>query len=214
MTALMIIGAVLLLLFLLLLPRISVDIVLGGDRQSIRLRYLFLRANLSPDKLGEKDKRKKDKKGRKKEKAAKPEEEKQKQSLREMLDLLRRSLKGSRKTIITLRRHLVFSRMRVFISVGGDDAHQTALRFSQINMLVAAALDVVGMLFILKKPKVCIMPHFAREDTRYEVAARIGIRPLFVLKAGLHMFSLLMEILLRGNKRAPARKERPLAKTA
>lgn len=230
MTALIIVAAVLLLLFLPLTPRLSVEIKAGQQGQLVaKVRYLFLRFNISPDKLqqrGEKKRAKTEKKAGKQKKTKKSpqessESEEEKESVRDKLGLLYKLLIGSKKGVRTVRRHLVISRVKLYIAVGGDDAHQIALRYSHICMLVAAAMDVVGLLFVLKKPKVVgIRPNFTSPETRYELAVRIGIRPVFLLSAGLRVLFPLAGILLGGaklkgapqKKKAKKQKSRPVAK--
>lgn len=223
MTALIIIGGILLLFLLPQLPKLSLDVLAGPGGFAVKARYLCFTFDFSPEKQrarAEKKQRKSAKKAARKKPAEEAEpEEAEKRTLGELLTLARTLLRSSKKGVRTLRRHLIFSRVQVYLSVGGDDAHQTALRYSHMCMLVAAALDVVGVLFVLKKPKVAILPNFTCEEIKYEVSARIGIRSFHAVRVLLQLLFPMMGSLTKlfGRKKKTGQRkkpQRPLAKTA
>lgn len=194
-------GVMALLLFLLCWP-VAVDVSVKADKPGAVVRYLFFRRNLLPDiPAGEKASPPKTRRKKKPREKDGEKLEKEKRSLTELLPLVWDMLKGSRGGLRTLRRHLVFSRVEIYICVGGEDAHRTALRYTHLCMAVVAALDVIGMLFVLRRPKVGVAPDFTKASTRYELGARVSIRPLFALGAALRVAAGLAFALLRDRKR-------------
>lgn len=194
-----VLGTILLLLSLLLLAPVSAAVAVKDGETAVLVRYLFFRFDLSPGREAKKPTSKKAAKPPKKKKTE-PEEtepETQKRSAGELARLGLDLLRGSKKGLTIFRKHLVFSRVQLYISVGGGDAHQTALRYSRVCMAVAAALDVVGLLFALRTPKVGIAPDFTRSSTRYDCSLRVGMRPLFAIAAALSVAARLLPILIR-----------------
>lgn len=191
MTALIITGSVLLLLLFLLLCPIRVVLSYKDGAFAAGLRYLFVAYNFSPEKMAKRtEKRAKRKiKSEDKKKAKKPKAKsgKSKSGL-ESAKAGWLLLKTSRHRLNRFRRHLVLSRVRIYASVGGEDAHQTAVLYAKLSATVTAALDILGMLFTVRTPKIGIAPDFRREQTAYDISLRIGIRPLFALMTGAGIF--------------------------
>lgn len=208
MTALIIIGAI---LALLLLSPVAVDISYRQGDSSLTLRYLVYRRALSAEALTKKT-------------AKEPAEEAVKQreeqgegkakSAKDTAGMIWSLVKSSRKGLSILRRHLVFSRVQVYISVGCPDAHQTALRYGQTGAAVQTALDIVRMMFVLKKPKVAVAPDFTRGDTRSDIRLRIGIRPVFLLAAAASVFRQFLRIKQQDNKNTDQTEQIKGGKTA
>lgn len=220
MKALVIIAAVLLFFLLLSLAPLSVSVALKDGRAAIYLRYLLFKINLSPDKPAKKQAKKPGKKSllerllekRKKKEPQEGEQEKKPGKKKPAAELAKTGLellKASKRGLNTLRKHLVFSHVEVYVRVGGEDAHKTAVRYAQIGLIVPAALDVIGRMFVLKEPKVGIAPDFAAPKTRYELAVRVGMRPYFATLAVIRLLMDALPIFLRARGRKPKTPQRP-----
>lgn len=202
MIVLIIIAAIILLLFLLLLPRLSVDIAFRDGEFFIYLRYLFLKIDFSGDrmdkilsKVGDKPEKKPETKKEKQIQEAEEVEEATEKGLEKILPLI----KSSKKGLLIFCRHLVFSKVKIYICVGGGDAHKAAMTYSYTGMIVAAVLDILGLVFVLRKPQVGIAPDFTAEKTRYDISFRVGMRPIFLIGAAMSM--------LMGYIRTPKKKK-------
>lgn len=191
MTALIVILSVLLFLLLLLICSLSFKFsYINGELQG-QVRYLFFRFDLLDTRLlepvGRKPKRKKIEKKRK----IKPEEA-QEPTLdeRKMKDMFRTGwalVKVSRPAVRIIRRHLVIRKLILYICVGGNDAHEIALKYAKIKMAVAALFDVIGCMFILKTPKTGIACDFTKPQTVSEITFELRIRLFFVMTAAVHI---------------------------
>lgn len=206
MTVLIIIGYVLLFLLLLLLILLIVPVRLYAEyrdgRSVLEVWVLFLCFDLSPGAAAPKAKRKERKPKEAKEKIPEEEPKAEKFSFEDIRDLIR----SSGRALDRLRRHILLSRIELYASVAKEDAHQTALAYSQTKLAVAALLDVLGLLFVIKgKPKIYIAPDFTAPEPkfRFEGAIRVAVRPLFALTAGA---GVLLNLLRMQNQRKAQRK--------
>lgn len=180
----MIVAGILLLLAVLLLSPAVLRVTYRDNAVLVNAKYLFFRLDFDPA-AEHKTKPKKEKRKRKKKKE---EEKDPKQTMAAVWDLV----KSSRRGLNILRKHLVFSRLRVYICVGGEDAHQIALASSKLRLAVLAALDVLELLFVMEDPEVAILPNFTATANRYDLLVQVQMRPAFVIAAG---FSILFRFL-------------------
>ena len=203
MTALIIIGAVILLLAGLAVVPVIVDLSYRDGEFQARLRYLVLRYSpgLGAADTGGKEKEKKKKKKKKKrpKKTGKETPEKAGTTM-ETVKLVRLVLKGSRKGAHILRRRLIFSRIRVRVAVGGEDAHIIAETTGKLNVAALAALDLIGGLFVLRPPVVEIAPDFLSTQSKYDLSLRVSIRTVHILRAGIRVFFKFMSALRQDKK--------------
>ena len=206
MTALIITGSVLLLLAILLAAPISVEITYGEQSLEVCLHYLFLRFNLSPGLLEKKTGLGKRKKTTRKEKPAEETEGSKDKGALYAVESVWELLKNSRKGFGILRRHLIFSRVKVLVAVGGEDAAEIALRCAQLNTAALAALDLLGTLFVLRTPTVAIAPVFTAQSTRMELALRAGIRPVYVLRVWASVLYHFLRHVNENKKNPPPNK--------
>lgn len=197
MTALIIIGAVISLLACLLLIPILVDISYKDGEFQARLRYVVMRYNPLPGKEIAESKEKGTKAKRQKKGKEPPEKTR---TAKETVQLVWIVLKGSRKGARILRRHLIFSKVRVRIVVGGEDAHSIAESSGKLSVAVLAALDLIGVLFVLRAPKVEITPDFLAAESKYDLSLRVSIRPWYILRAGTSVFFKFMSTLQKDKK--------------
>lgn len=196
MTALIVIGTIILLLLIPLLSPAGLDVAYQGGNFKARAHYLFFTFDLLPGEQAEKATRKPK---TKKEKKKKDEEEKPK-SAKDTANTIWSLVKSAPKGLNILRRHLIFSRVKLYICVGGPDAHQIAVNQSKLRLAVLTALDIVGLLFVLKEPEAGILPDFTAQSNTYDLSLRVSIRPLFVLAAACSILIHFLR-LQRGSRR-------------
>lgn len=216
MTALLIIGGILLALFALLLSPVRLYIAFR-DELTLTAGYLFVRYDLSPSAMEERRKRQQEKpeKKKKKKKEPQPEDEEQgKEKKKTDFSTIWNLVKSAPRGLSILRRHLLWSKIEFYASIAKKDAHQTALAFGQTRVAAAALLDILSLLFVVKgKPSICIAPDYTAEAPKFrmEAAALIRIRPLFALAAGLSVLRAFLKQQNERKRRGPAR-QRELVK--
>lgn len=194
MTALTGIGLIVLFLLLIFLAPVSAQVSQRRGQLAVQLHYFFFRIQLFPFKP-KKEARKKAKR--------KPEAAKEKKKTDITAALIWELVKTSRRGLRILRRHIVFSNVQIYISVGGEDARETALNQAKYAAAVAAMLDVIGLLFVLKPPRVGILPDFTSSETRYDLSFRAGIRPFFALMAGSNILIRFFRLKRRSEPLSP-----------
>lgn len=201
MIALKIIGGLLLLLAFLLVMPIGVRLSCWNGHWNAQVQYIFIRYGVSPELLArraEKTAKREVKKKRpaKKPKEKKPEEEEaKKEGPLASLGALQELWRSSRKRLAVLRRHVVIDRLQVAVEAGGEDAHKTALLYARLAAAAAVALEILGELFELKKPRVSILPDFCRPGIRYDVSLRVRVRPFILLLAGTHLLIVYLRLI-------------------
>lgn len=202
MLALMIIGGILLLIFLLLLVPVRLRFSLWDSEMSASVHYLFFRFRILP--LPEEKEPAKKKKKAKKEPEPKSEKEekpqKDKQPFSEKWEKIRGLIRSAKKSVALLCRHVVIYKLHAEVVVARPDAHKTALAYAKTTSFGAILLEVLDWAFVLKKPRVRISPDFTREKSVYNVAFRVRIRPLFAIIAGLQVLFAFLKTSSKKSK--------------
>lgn len=174
-----IIAAGIVLFFALLLAgRVSVffDYNVNGEL-AVKIKYLCFTVMKIPKKARKSPK--KDKKPPKKSKKAQKEDEAQDKKKKggllknltfdDILALLKQALTGIGKPLRRLFKSIVISHLSIRITVGGDDAAKTAIKFGAMNIAVG---NVLGLLdtFLTLKPldDFNIGVDFQSEETLYD----------------------------------------------
>lgn len=200
MLALKIIGGVLLVLLLLLLAPVRVSFRSWNGETTASVRYLLFRFQLLPWKERKKKPRKpKKEKPKKKSKVKEAPKEPKKPPAKKpnkKVEQLRRLLKSSRKAVALLCRHLVIYQVKAELQIGKGDAHQTALAYAKAASFLAILLELLGELFVLRKPDIRMEPAFHRETSQYNLALKVRLRPIFPLAAGV----ILLTGMLKGSR--------------
>lgn len=195
MTALIIIGSVLLLIVLLLFVPVSVRFSFRDGDWKASAHYLFLRFDFSPEALARRAAKDAEKKVTGEPEVSKKAKEKED------------TQKGKPKGLDTVRlvwlmfkasrRHLVIYRVRINILVAREDAHETAVAYGQMTTGVSLALAFLGEVFTLLPARVQIFPDFTREQSVYDISLRLRVIPWNVVLALRH---LLIKLIKPGNK--------------
>lgn len=211
MTALIVTAAVLLVLLLLLFSPVVLSFGYDGGKLSLKLRYIFIPLDLSPDRLAEKKAKKKAKPGKaKKEKPPKkPEPDKPKPPKRtagESLALGYGLLKASARAMGIIRRHLVFYKIKITAVVGGPDAHKTGDSYALYCTLIPNLVSLLDAVFTAKEPRILIMPNFNSEKTWWSVAFKVKIAPGYILAAGFYMAARFVAAVLNEKQRRKTKK--------
>ena len=221
LTALIVIGAILLSLILLMLIRIKITIEYNETLRIYASILHFIRISITPSKekkiklsaytdkaitkrekaAQEKALRKEQKKQEKKKKKAEkkkrlkehPEEAKQERTLSENISLITDIVK------VLLRRffrHLRIDLSRIHISVAGSDAAQTAILYGVICQAVAYLLELMGRFRTVSTPDfadVSVTPDWVGEKTTVDVKLSFSLRVW-------HLFDLIFRVAGRAIK--------------
>lgn len=205
MTAIIVIGCILLFFAVLLFSPIVLRFSSRNGAMSFKLRYIFFIVDLSPEKLEKrKTKRaerlaKKESKKKKPKEEAQPAEEKKKKKAAVTMKTIWSYVKASKKGLDAVCRHVVIYKIKATIIAGGGDAAQIAKNYAAYCMIASNGLSVLDTLFDVKEPDIYIQPDFLREKTLFELAFRVRILPWFLLLAGVNVFSGILKIM-RENK--------------
>lgn len=204
MTVLIIIGIILLILLLLLCFPVAVQVSANTGQATVKAHYLFLAFTLFP-RPPKKQKATPEPAKKEKTEETAPEKKKGKKKSRISLHMIRELFHGAKGALRILCRHLVFSHIDVAVRVGGEDAHQIAMRYSQFSQIATITFSIIDALFVLRKPQVVILPDFVAPDTQYVLTLRVSIRPIFAIAAALYFVTAYLRLQTRRKSAKPAR---------
>lgn len=209
MIVLWILGGILLFVFLLLLPSISLHASWQEESYHLTAHYLFFRFDLT------KERPKKDDTLKKKKKPKKEKEEEKKAGIGDIIPQVWETLKSSRWAFGLIRRHLIFYRLRVLASIGGPDAHQTAEAYGKTAALINGGLGLLGEIFPVHIEQIVIIPDFLSEQSHYDLSGRVRIRPIFGAAAALNLvWVFLLASIKRTSANPPPKASAPKRKRA
>ena len=209
MTALIVIASILLFLLLLLLAPVSIRFSCCKGDIGLKLCYLFLRFDLSPEALAKKAERKAAKGVKKEYRAQKKEADTKADKLKGAGDTVKTVvslLRASKGGLNLVRHNLVIYKLRLRIVVAREDAHQTAVAYGLVSTATAVALSIVGELFVLRPGNVHVSPDFTKDKSEYTVSVRARLQPLIVLIAAVKIALAYLKVVGQ-NKRARVRKK-------
>ena len=173
--------------FILLLTLGRVKIILDyKDDVIFKVKYMFLPLVTIPATKPKKEKPPKKKKSRKKAGEAaedKPEDEKteekkpkKKISLADIFEILKLVLDSLGKPLKRILKRTIFAHLALRISVGGEDAAKTAIKFGLVNLAVGNALGWLDTVFTLKTPDdINITADFQSEETKIDCYCEISL---------------------------------------
>lgn len=174
------------LLFLLCMP-LTAEIAYR-EELSLRVQYLFLNIGILPQEKKE-DKPKKEKKSKKKqEQEANGEEGKKKKakkkmtldSLLQLLELAKLALSSVGHPLGWFLRSIYYRDVWLHILVAKEDAHQTALRYGQIQAIIHTVFTLLRNCLDIKTTDVQIQADFIGEKELFQGGAKIKLRPINV----------------------------------
>ena len=181
-------GSIFVFILLLTLGRVKIIFDYKEDL-ILKVKYMFLPLVTIPATKPKKQKSpKKEKKSKKKSEGEaeeekpedeKPDEEKKpkkKIAITDILEVAKLALDSLGKPLKRILKRTVFAHLAVRISVGGEDAAKTAIKFGLVNMAVGNALGWLDTFFTLKKPDdINITADFQSEETKIDCYCEISL---------------------------------------
>lgn len=218
MTALYIIGGILLFIFIILIIPLGFRIKYDG-KATLWLQWLFLKIKLVPTK---EKKKKKSPPKKSEEKKPKPDGDNKKESdikklykefgISGLLDILKRVAEILKETSSKLKKHIVIKRLDINVTVVGNDAADTATKFGYVCTGVYPAVSFISTQIKLKKQSVNIVPGFNEKKTAINCDAVVKIKPLFLIGIAIGaMFKaikLMLSIKQKSEEKSDAQNER------
>ena len=160
--------------------------------------WLFLWFDISPDKMVERFKSQKLKtenpKKLKKEKKRTPK--KKKRSITDTLDTVLTLMRNIERPWDILRSRIVFSRIRIYLVISGDDAYLAAINYSKCSAAVYGLLTLIHQTFRLRRHKIVVQPDFAGREFR-DISGRVHLRPIFAVAAGLYLLIIFLFTIIK-----------------
>ena len=203
MTALWIIGGIVLLIVLLMMISVTVYVKID-ETVRIKVGALGIRFTVFPASR-KKEKPPKTKK-RKKEKPAKPqkpmpEKKANERSLGDTISFAVSLLQAIVPSAVKLVRKIRITRMRIFLSVGAEDADTAAVRYGQTCMGLYSLLACVDKTMTLRVEDVSVTPDFVTGGTQYDISFSAKLRIGSAVFSALSILFKLVAVFVRQAKR-------------
>ncbi len=144
------------------------------------------------------------------EKKKKPKEEKEKtgkfskikgilesKGLSGLLDFFKELAGVAAGTGKKLFSHLVIYQLSVDISISNEDAAKTAIQYGQACAVVYPAMSMITTVAKCKQSHVCVIADFDDKKTKADFRLKAGMRPIFVLTAGISGLIRLIKVYRR-----------------
>ena len=144
------------------------------------------------------------------EKKKKPKEEKEKtgkfskikgilesKGLSGLLDFFKELAGVAAGTGKKLFSHLVIYQLSVDISISNEDAAKTAIQYGQARAVVYPAMSMITTVAKCKQSHVCVIADFDDKKTKADFRLKAGMRPIFVLTAGISGLIRLIKVYRR-----------------
>lgn len=172
-----------LLLFLLFLP---VTAEAAYQRElTLKIHYLFFHFNALPAKAKKEteDKPSKEKKEKGKEESDKKQENKKNtlDSALELLELTKQALSSLRNPLGWFLRKIRYRDLWLHITVCQEDAHQTALRYGQVQAMFHSVFSLLRNGIDIHTTDIRINADFIGEEEQFAGGVKVKIRPLYAL---------------------------------
>lgn len=158
----------------------------------------------------QKEKPQSEEKKAEKEKKKKPKEEKEKtgkfskikgilesKGLSGLLDFFKELADVAAGTGKKLFSHLVIYQLSVDISISNEDAAKTAIQYGQACAVVYPAMSMITTVAKCKQSHVCVIADFDDKKTKADFRLKAGMRPIFVLTAGISGLIRLIKVYRR-----------------
>lgn len=215
MTGLVITGVIVGLIVLLLLSSLvlRVDIT---DEVRIKAGMLGIyRDLLSPEKEqkdAQKKKHKKEKKSKRSEKKSKShkksdqERKKPKKDFTETVYFVLDLLQAMFSPVKFILRHIRLTNLRLHISIGGEDASNTALTFAGISTAVHNTIAVLKSHIVVRIQEVDIQPDFSAQKTVQDIQFCVRLRLVIIIAGGVGILYNMAKSTFAGNRRGKNKK--------
>lgn len=202
MTALWIIGGIVLLIVLLMMVSVTVYVKID-EAVRIKVGALGIRFAVFPARKKEKPLKTKKKKKEKPAKPQKPTPEKtaNERSLGDTISFAVSLLQTIVPGTVKLVRKIRITRMRIFLSVGAEDADTAAVRYGQTCMGLYSLLACVDKAMTLKVKDVSVTPDFVTGGTQYDISFCAKLRIGSAVSSALGILFKLVAVFVRQAKR-------------
>lgn len=171
------------LLFLLFLP-VTAEAAYQ-EELTLNVRYLFLRFSVLPTKAPDKaeDKPPKEKKEKQKDEPDKKSNKKKftLDSVLEILELVKQALSSLRDPLGWFLRKIRYRDLWLNVSVCQEDAHQTALRYGQVQAIFHSVFSLLRSCIDIQTTDIQINADFIGEEEHFSGGVKVKIRPLYAI---------------------------------
>lgn len=167
------------LLLLLFLP-VTVEAAYQ-EELTLKIRYLFFRFLVLPAKTKEEaeDKSPKEKKEKVKEETDKKKKKITLDSVLEILELAKQALSSLRDPLGWFLRKIRYRNLWFHIMVCQEDAHQTALRYGQVQAIFHSVFSLLRSCMDIQTTDIQIDADFIGEEEHFSGGIKVKIRPLY-----------------------------------
>lgn len=208
MTALWIIGGIVLLIVLFMMISITVYVKID-ETVRVKVGALGIRFTVFPAREKKEKPPKTKKKKKKKEKLAKPlktppEKKANERSFGDTIAFAVSILQAVVPGAVRLVRKIRITRMRIFLSVGAEDADTAAVRYGQTCIGVYSLLACVDKAMTLKVKDISIAPDFMTGQMRYDISFCAKLRIGSAVLSALGILFKLIAVFVRQSKRPAA----------
>lgn len=201
--SLSVIGGIFLIFAIVLACPVIVDVQFK-DSFLVKIKVLGIPITVFP----QKEKPQTEEKKVKKEKKKKPEKEKtgkfskikgilESKGLSGLLDFFKELAGVAAGTGKKLFSHLVIYQLSVDISISNEDAAKTAIQYGQACAVVYPAMSMITTVAKCKQSHVCVIADFDDKKTKADFRLKAGMRPIFVLTAGISGLIRLIKVYRR-----------------
>lgn len=218
MTALKVIGIILLILLLILLLRVGAE-VRFGEETVVRLRIGPIRRTIRPD--GEKPPKKQKEKKKPEEQAEQPPKKKRalpKPSLSEITDLISTAFSALKAAMRAACRRVRIDPLEVFVTFGGSDPADIAQTYGYASAAMWTLMPRAEELFNVPHPSLHLRMDYDAAQTRAEGTVGISVRIGDILAIAFALAGPLLKWFLRFKRAhahdAPAAHQGAEAETA
>ena len=190
--SLSIVGGIFLIIAMILACPVKVDLQFK-DSFIVKIQVLGIPITVFPQKekvQAEKEivKKEKTKKPKEKEKSGKFSKIKgilERKGISGLLEFFKELAGVAAGTGKKLFSHLVVYQLSVDIAISNEDAAKTAIQYGQACAVVYPAMNTVITVTKCKQSHVCVIADFDDKKTKADFRLKAGIRPFFVLTAGI-----------------------------
>ncbi|MBR6619666.1 MAG: DUF2953 domain-containing protein [Clostridia bacterium] len=219
MTALWIILGI--IAFFVFVFSVKVTVYMTYDEDfKLDVRWLFIKLPILPkkekpekEKKPKKEKPKKEEKPKEEEKTADPNAPMKdniikafynNQGFSGVLQLLRDTVSSINGMFGSIFRHFVFKELKLYLTVGGSDAAETALLYGKICSAVFPAMGLITSTCKVKEYDCAVRPNFIAAEKTAVFRAVISYRPIFATNAVVVMaFRMLFKVVFKLLKNKP-----------
>lgn len=220
MTALLIILGIIAFFVLLFSIRVTVYMTYDEDFK-LDVSWLFIKLHILPKKeKPEKEKKEKPPKEPEPEKEPEPVKEKKdniivnfyrNQGFSGVIQLLRDTVGAINGMFGSIFRHFIFRELKLYMTVGANDAAETAILYGKTCSVVFPAMGLITSTCKVKEYDCGVQPNFMGPDKTAVFRAVISMRPIFITNAvivlGIKLLFKVVFKLLKNSKPAQTQPE-------